>query len=241
MAGAEIVASGEERAAPEAGLRQGEPAFYRMALALFLAGCAIFSILYCTQPILPELSRRFDLSPAGASLSISVPTATMALAMLGMSAVSETTGRVRLMAGSLLAAAALQLLLAASPTYSVLLVLRGLQGVALAGAPATVLAYVAEETSASAYGYAVGLYISGTTIGGMLGRFAVGALADHFSWQAALGVIGLSGLALAAAFAALLPRSRHFVRRPFAPRALSPPSPPTCAIPRCGGSTPSVS
>lgn len=220
MAGAEMVGNIGERPASEAGLRRGELAFYRMTLALFLAGCAIFSILYCTQPILPELSRRFALSPAVASLSISVPTATMALAMLGMSAISEATGRVWLMAGSLLAAAALQLLLAASPTYGVLLVLRGLQGVALAGAPATVLAYVAEETSASAYGYAVGLYISGTTIGGMLGRFAVGALADHFSWQMALGGIGLTGLALSAAFAALLPRSRHFVRRPFAPRAL---------------------
>ncbi|HEU0026016.1 MAG TPA: MFS transporter [Ktedonobacterales bacterium] len=221
MAGAEVAGSIGERPAPDSGLRQGEPAFYRMTLALFLAGCAVFSILYCTQPILPELSRRFVLSPTEASLSISVPTATMALAMLVMSAISEATGRVWLMAGSLLAAAALQLLLAFSPTYGVLLVLRGLQGIALAGAPATVLAYVAEETSARAYGFAVGLYISGTTIGGMLGRFAVGALADHFSWQAALGVIGLTGMALSAGFAALLPRSRHFTRRPFAARALA--------------------
>ncbi len=221
MAGAEIVGDTGERATPEDGLRRGEMAFYRMTLALFFAGCAVFSILYCTQPILPELSRRFSLSPAEASLSISVPTATLALAMLVMSAVSEATGRVGLMAGSLLAAAVLQLLLAASPTYGALLVLRGLQGVALAGAPATVLAYVAEETSPSVYGYAVGLYISGTTIGGMLGRFAVGALADHFTWQTALGVIGLTGLALSAAFAALLPRSRHFIRRPFALRPLA--------------------
>lgn len=202
-------------------LRRGAADFRRANLAMFLAGCGIFSILYCTQPVLPELSRQYGLSPVMASLSVSLPTAGMAIAMLLMSTLSEVWGRTRLMMISLLASAIFQLLVAASPTYTTLLVLRTLEGIALSGVPSTILAYLAEETDKSAYGFAVGLYISGTTIGGMSGRFAVGALTDAFSWRVALLAVGALGLVLSAAFAWLLPPSRHFQPRPFAPGALA--------------------
>lgn len=207
--------------AEESYLRRGSAAFRRANLAMFLAGCAIFSLLYSTQPVLPELSRQYALSPVMASLSVSLPTAGMAVAMLFVSSLSEVWGRARLMMISLLAAALFQLLIPAAPTYTAMLVLRTLQGIALAGVPSTILAYLAEETDKSSYGFAVGLYISGTTIGGMSGRFLVGALTDLFSWRVALLVVGALGLALAFAFAWLLPPSRHFRRRSFEPRALA--------------------
>lgn len=202
-------------------LRRGTSAFRRANLAMFLAGCGIFSILYCTQPVLPELSRQYGLTPVMASLSVSLPTAGMATAMLVMSTLSEVWGRTRLMMISLLAAAAFQLLIPASPNYTAMLVLRTLEGIALSGIPSTILAYLAEETDKASYGFAVGLYISGTTIGGMSGRFLVGALTDAFSWRIALLVVGVLGLALGAAFTWLLPPSRHFQARRFEPRALA--------------------
>lgn len=208
-------------AANETYLRRGSAAFWRANLAMFLAGCGIFSMLYCTQPVLPVLSRQFTLSPVMASLSVSLPTAGMAVAMLFVSSLSEVWGRGRLMMASLLAAAVFQLLIPVAPTYTALLVLRLLQGVALAGVPSTILAYLAEETDSASYGFAVGLYISGTTIGGMSGRFLVGALSDLFSWRVALLAVGALGLALALAFTWLLPPSRHFVRHAFEPRALA--------------------
>ncbi len=207
--------------AEESYLRRGSAAFRRANLAMFLAGCAIFSLLYSTQPVLPELSRQYALSPVMASLSVSLPTAGMAVAMLFVSSLSEVWGRGRLMMFSLLAAAIFQLLIPAAPTYTAMLVLRALQGIALAGVPSTILAYLAEETDKASYGFAVGLYISGTTIGGMSGRFLVGALTDLFTWRIALLAIGALGLALAFAFAWLLPPSRHFQRRAFEPRALA--------------------
>jgi len=207
--------------AEDAYLRRGTAVFRRANLAMFLAGCGIFSILYCTQPVLPELSRQYGLSPVMASLSVSLPTAGMAVAMLVMSTLSEVWGRTRLMMISLLAAALFQLLIPAAPNYTVMLVLRTLEGVALAGVPSTILAYLAEETDKASYGFAVGLYISGTTIGGMSGRFLVGALTDAFSWRVALLVVGALGLLLGATFSWLLPPSRHFHSRRFEPRALA--------------------
>ncbi|HZC06376.1 MAG TPA: MFS transporter [Ktedonobacterales bacterium] len=202
-------------------LRRGSVAFRRANLAMFLAGCGIFSILYCTQPVLPDLSHQFALSPVMASLSVSLPTAGMAIAMLVMSSLSEVWGRTRLMIVSLFAAALFQLLLPASPNYTALLILRTLEGIALSGVPSTILAYLAEETDRESYGLAVGLYISGTTIGGMSGRFLVGALTDAFSWRAALLVVGVLAALLGVAFMWLLPPSRHFQPRAFEPRALA--------------------
>lgn len=201
-------------------LKRGSPAFRHMILAMFLAGCGIFSILYCTQPVLPELSRQYALSPFMASLSVSLPTGGMAISMLLMSTLSEVWGRTRLMTISLLAAAIFQLIVPFSPNFGALLILRTLEGIALSGLPSTILAYVAEETEPASYGFAVGLYISGNTIGGMSGRFIVGALTDAFSWRVALGVIGALALLMWAAFIWLLPPSRHFQSRPFEPRAL---------------------
>ena len=47
----------------------GSPAYYRITLALFLAGFATFSLLYCVQPLLPLLAREFHASPATSSLA----------------------------------------------------------------------------------------------------------------------------------------------------------------------------
>ena len=70
------------------------------------SGLATFGLLYCVQPVMPELARAFGLSPAGASLSLSAATGVMAVAMILAGALSETTGRRRVMSVSLAAAAA---------------------------------------------------------------------------------------------------------------------------------------
>ena len=48
--------------------------FWRHTLALFAAGLATFVQLYRAQPLLPMLAGRFQLSPAMASLAVSVAT-----------------------------------------------------------------------------------------------------------------------------------------------------------------------
>ncbi len=63
-------------------------------------------------------------------------------------------------------------------------------GLALAGLPSLAMAYLAEEIDAPALGFAMGMYIAGSTLGGMFGRLVVGFIADHGGWRLALGVIG---------------------------------------------------
>jgi YNFM family putative membrane transporter len=204
----------------EAFVERGTPAFRRISLALFCAGFATFALLYCVQPLLPVFTEDFGISPANASLAMSLPTAMLAFSLIVSSALSEALGRTRLMVISAFASAVLGLASAFATSWEMFLALRMLQGVALSGLPASTMAYLAEEVHPRSIGLSVGLTISGNALGGMTGRVLVGIAADHFDWQVALAVMGVTGLIAATVFWRSLPPSRHFRPRPLAFRPL---------------------
>src|SRR3954453_8593168 len=182
------------------GLRRGAPGFRRVSVGLFFAGFTTFALLYATQPLLPALVEVFAVSPGTASLSVSVTTGGLAVAVIPASALSERWGRRPVMLWSLLGAVAFGLAAAVAPSFGLLLVLRGLEGLALAGLPAVGMAYLADEIDADHLGGAMGLYIAGNSVGGFGGRVMVSAIGDLTgSWRAALGGIAVvSGVCLLA-------------------------------------------
>jgi YNFM family putative membrane transporter len=189
------------------------PALLRIRVALFLAGFATFSLLYSVQPLLPEFATDFGVSAAASSLSLSLATGALALAIFCSGAVTENLGRRGLMFASITLAALLNLLAAWLPHWGTLLLLRTLSGIALGGVPAVAMVYLAEELPAAKLGAATGLYVAGNAFGGMCGRIAMSVLTDHYDWQVALSVLSGVDLLCALAFVLLLPPSRHFVRR----------------------------
>src|SRR5215218_3211704 len=207
---------------PEAPSRlvSGTPAFRRLNLALFAAGFSTFAILYCVQPLLPEFSQEFQVSAAVSSLSLSLSTGLLAVAMLVAGSLSEVWGRKPVMVASLFASALLTLLSAAAPNWTSLLFARMLIGITLSGLPAVAMAYVSEEVDPKSIGLAMGLFIGGNAVGGMVGRIISGVLTDLGSWRLAIGLIGLIGLASAFAAWRSLPASAHFQPRRARPAEL---------------------
>lgn len=202
-------------------IQRGTKTFRKTTLALFFGGLCTFAILYSTQPLLPEFSREFHISPSVASLSLSVTTITLAISMLFFGSVSEVKGRKPIMIFSLFSASILAILTAFVPNYHVLLVFRVLQGIILAGLPAVAMAYLSEEIEPASLGIAMGLYISGNSIGGMSGRIIIGMFTDFFNWRVAIASIGVLSLLASALFWHLLPASKHFHPRPLEIRKLS--------------------
>ncbi len=200
-------------AAPGAYLERGSRSYWRASVALLFAGYATFSLLYYVQPLLPEFSKTFGVSPAQSSLALSFSTAALAIAIFVAGFVSESLSRHRLMTASLTLSSLLTLGAAFAPHWHQMLVLRALVGLALGGVPAVAMAYLAEEVHPDGLGLAMGLYVGGTAIGGMAGRVITGVLADLFTWRIAVGAIGVLGFASMLAFRALLPPSRHFTPR----------------------------
>ncbi len=158
-------------------------------------------------------SETFGVSAAESSLALSLTTATMAVAMLVASSLSEVVGRKPMMLGALVSSSALTLLLAFAQEWSQVLWLRALAGVALSGMPAVALAYLAEEMEPKAVASAVGIYIGGGAFGGMAGRLVTAAFADYGSWRLAVAALAAMGFASALVFWRALPASRHFEAR----------------------------
>jgi YNFM family putative membrane transporter len=200
---------------PAVFIERGTPEFRRTNLALFSAGFSTFALLYCVQPLLPVFSREFGVSAAQSSLSLSLTTVLVAASVLIAGALSEGWGRKSVMVASLMAAAVLTVISALAPTWHALLLIRALEGVAFSGLPAVAMAYLGEEMSVRSVGLAMGLYIGGSGVGGMLGRFATGYLTDVANWRVALGAIGASGVVAALIFWRTLPPSAHFQPRPL--------------------------
>ncbi|WP_040412051.1 MFS transporter [Desulfosporosinus sp. OT] len=201
-------------------IQKGTVAFRKTNVALFFGGFNTFAIMYCTQPLLPEFSREFHISPAVASLSLSLTTIALAVSMLFVGSLSEVKGRKPLMIFSLWAASLLAVLIPFVPNYYFLLFVRVLQGLVLAGLPAVAMAYLSEEIAPANLGIAMGLYISGNSVGGMSGRIFIGMLSDYFNWRIALGSIGILSILASLVFCYLLPESKHFQPRSFDIREL---------------------
>lgn len=191
-------------------IQKGTTSFHRANLAFFAAGFNTFAILYSTQPLMPEFSRAFGVSPAAASLSLSVTTISLAVSMLFFGIWSEVKGRKPVMMLSLVAASVLSVLTAWSPTFESLLFFRMIQGIALGGLPSIAMAYLGEEMEPKSLGVAMGLYISGNSLGAVSGRIITGMLVDFFSWHVALGAISLMSLLACLIFWLYLPRSQNF-------------------------------
>lgn len=192
----------------------GTAGYRRVMVAMFLAGMATFVVLYDVQALLPELTRAYAITPARATLALSLTTAALAVALLVAGPVSEIVGRTRLIHLSLWSASLVALACAVAPSWEWLLALRTLQGITLAGLPAVATAYLREELHHSAHGRAFGLYIGGTALGGMAGRVVTAPVADVAGWRWGLAAAAGFALLCAALVAWLLPMSRHFVPRP---------------------------
>lgn len=190
----------------------GSPAYRRISLALFLAGFATFSLLYCVQPVLPEFARHFAVGAAGSSLALSVSTGCLAAAIFVAGALSEGRDKRRLMFVSMTLAALCNLGAALAPSWGMLLAARALEGILLGGVPAVAMAYLSDEIHPRGLGLSMGLYVGGTAFGGMAGRVGMSALADQLGWRAAMGTISVLGVLSAVGFVLLLPRSQRAAR-----------------------------
>ncbi len=194
----------------ETHILKGSRDYWRANLALFFAGFVTFSTIYMFQPLFPNLVEEFGISPTVASLSLSFATFSLALTLPLSGSISDVLGRRGMMAVAVVLAALLAVVSAFPLPYPVLLAIRLIQGIILAGVPAVAMAYLNDEIDPRAIGSAMGLYIAGNAFGGMAGRILTVIFTDLWNWRIAVAGIGLLSLLLAILFVILLPRSRNF-------------------------------
>lgn len=192
---------------------KGSKEYWQAISSLFLGSFATFAILYSPQPLIAIFAEQFAITPAVASLTVSLATGPLAVCMLFAAWLSDAVGRKKIMVTALLLSAVLMILAAFCSDFRALLLIRTLHGIVLAGFPAIAMVYVSEEFDPAITGLAIGIFISGNSVGGLAGRLVVSSISDVASWQVALGSIGVISLLGALWFSQRLPESRHFSAR----------------------------
>jgi predicted MFS family arabinose efflux permease len=104
------------------------------------------------------------------------------------------------------------LLAATSQSLHALIIWRFLQGIFGPGVIVVIMAYINQEFPAFYVGRAMAAYVTGTVLGGFLGRFISGLAAHHFDWRVSFLAIGVLNLAGAIVVQRALPRAKNFVR-----------------------------
>jgi YNFM family putative membrane transporter len=184
----------------------------KTTVATMLAGMCTFLNVYCTQPLLPLLRETFHASELEVSLTVSATILATALAAPIIGMIAERRGRKKVIVPSLFMLTIPTVLAATSTSLRALIFWRFAQGLFVPGVIAVMLAYVNEEWAGRSVGRAMSSYVTGTVIGGFLGRFISGVIATHWRWLYTFPVLGAINLMGAVVVRAWLPPEKNFVR-----------------------------
>jgi len=162
-----------------------------LALVLVLVACA-FSTVYITQPVLPILQTEFGVTPAMASLSVSVVILGMATTTLpiGMLADRYPVRRLILTGGCIVAGASI--VCATTGSFAVLVAMRLIQGAFIPALTTCTAAWLSRTLPPNALNVAMGTYVAATVAGGLGGRLLGGWVHPPLHWRYAFVSAGLA-------------------------------------------------
>ncbi|OXM88293.1 MFS transporter [Paenibacillus rigui] len=191
-------------------IQLGTRDYRRTLMSMLLGSLVTFAILYSPQTLIGTFAREFQVSPSTASFIISFATMTLAVSMLFVSLLSNAWGRKNVMSVSLFVTSVLAIISSFSTSFHLLLTVRLLEGISLAGFPAIAMTFLNEEIEPRSLGRVIGVYVAGTAVGGFAGRVIISLLTDLLDWHAAMLSLGLFSLLLSLCFWLYLPKSRNF-------------------------------
>ncbi|MGN6324855.1 MFS transporter [Pseudolysinimonas sp.] len=186
----------------------GERSYRRLLVALFFAGIAMFAQLYSFQAVLPQVSRTFHVDAAAAALTVSAATLGLAIGVIPWSIVADRVGRVPAMAVGIAVATVVGIAVPFLPDFAALLGARLVEGAMAGAVPAIAMAYVSEEVAPAHTARAAGVYIAGTSVGGLVGRIVAAPIADLVGWPVGVLSVALLCAASAVLFVVLVPPAR---------------------------------
>ena len=181
---------------------------------MVLAGVCTFLEVYNTQPLLPFLQTIFHASEAKVSLTVSATTLGIAVAAPIIGLLAESIGRRKVIVPALFGLTIPTFLAASSHTLGALLIWRFLQGLFVPGIIAVMITYIGEEWAGRGVGSMMSAYVSGTVLGGFLGRFLSAQVVTRFHWQYSFLLLGALNLIGAVVVWRWLPPSATFKRAP---------------------------
>ena len=185
-----------------------------LKLTIGLIGMFAFLQVYSIQAILPVLMMDFTATEVQAGMIVGATILAIAIMSPFLGMLSDAVGRKSFIVGALLFLAIPTALIAQSPNIGWMGMWRFMQGLSVPGITVVTIAYIGEEFEGRALTELMSFYVSGSVLGGFMGRFLLGHLHELIGWRA--GYYLMAGMTLIGALwvGKMLPASRHFVANP---------------------------
>jgi predicted MFS family arabinose efflux permease len=154
------------------------------------------------------LAHLYHATKAQVGFTISASTLGVAIAAPLLGIFAERLSRKRVIVAALFGLVVPTMLASTSHSLHALVLWRFVQGLIIPGIFAITITYITEEWGADSVALVMSLYVSGTALGGFLGRLLMGLIASHYPWQYAFVAFGLLTLVGAMIVARWLPEER---------------------------------
>lgn len=157
-----------------------------LSFTITFIGMLAFLQVYSIQSILPLLAKDYHATEVQLGLAVGASVFGMALTSPFIGMISDAFGR-RWLIRSALALVTIPIILTAfSTNIHILTALRFVQGFFVPGMTVCLIAYLGEEFADEHTGKLTSYYVMGTVCGGFFGRFILGHLSEHMTWQNAM-------------------------------------------------------
>lgn len=191
-----------------------------LIITVLITGALAFVHVYAIQSILPILMQEFHASAAAMGLTVGATILAIALMSPFLGMISDAFGRKFFIVGSIVFMSIPTFLLSFVYSINWLWWLRFTQGIAVPGITVVLLAYLGEEFSGNIRIKLMSFYVSGTVLGGFLGRFLMGYLTEFMGWRHTFMAMGIISILGAVWVWKNLPTSQKFEARPQVSTAL---------------------
>jgi predicted MFS family arabinose efflux permease len=174
-------------------------------LPFILAGFTAFLSLYAPQPLLPLFERVFGADHFHSSFAITATTMAVAIAAPFVGRVADLAGKRRVIVTAAFVLALATLMAATARSLNEVIAWRFAQGLATPGVFAVAVAFIHDRWEGARAATTTAAYVTGTVVGGFLGRVVSGQAAAIWGWRASFLSIGVLSLACAVMLAMQLP------------------------------------
>ena len=173
-----------------------------------LAGFTAFVSLYAVQPLLPLFERVFGADHFHSSLTITATTIAVAIAAPFVGRVADVVGKRSVIVAAAFVLALATLMAATARSLDEVIAWRFAQGIATPGVFAVAVAFIHDRWEGARAATTTAAYVTGTVVGGFVGRVVSGQAAAMWGWRASFASIGVLSLACAVLLAVQLPPDR---------------------------------